>query len=110
MKSIRIIASIPELRPMGGRPVDTGAARIDPPAAVAPIPVPAPPPRPARTGGGRARFPVRSVVVLAVIATACWAAAGWSEWLRGRASPPQPPERLARESSAAGDRHGTITP
>ncbi len=111
MKIIRIIASIPELPPSAARhepAADAELIRTDPPTV--PIPFRSAPPRSSQPCGSGTRFPMRSVAVLAVISAACWAAAGWSERLRQQPPRERPPERLARESSAAGGQPGAITP
>jgi hypothetical protein len=113
MKIIRIIASIPELPPLPARyepAADANSLQANAPAVAVPTPFRCPPRRSSRPHGGGARFPVRSVVALAVISAICWAAVGWSERHREQASPQRPPERLARETSAAGGQSGAITP
>ena len=56
------------------------------------------------------RFPGGSVVVLSVIAAACWAAAWWSDRAREQADQQQRTERLARELTAGADRPEATAP
>lgn len=106
MKSLRIIAVIPELPPSIAPSGDPDRVGANPSAGAGPEPVHPLPRRPRRTLDLGAGFPVHSITVLAVIAAACWAAAGWSE----RQSRQQAVERLAREPAATGGGPGVVTP
>lgn len=105
--SIRVIARLPAL----------DAEREAPPEREPEMSSPAPPPGRAMEASRRApsaepqRFPLRSVVMLALVAAITWTAALWNdrqrvhaervaETRREQAALQQRPERLAREGNA----------
>lgn len=106
--SIKVIARLPALDAEREAPPE----RAPEPITLAPPPAPAPdairrPPPP-----GPLRFPLRSVVTLALVAAITWTAAWWNDRQRLRAERAvearleqaaleQRPQRLAREGNSA---------
>ena len=106
-----VIASIPELR----RSPELIPEPLPQPASVAGIqPVPTRPQpdkraeQPIASGG----FPVRSILVLSVVAAACWMAAWRMDWNRDQEiiAHKNRSERVARELSATGSDARSVLP
>lgn len=84
---MHVLARIPDI---GADQAAAGAADGVPVTAVKPAPTPAPCRRPRAS---RTRFPMGSVMALAVMATVVWALASWND---GRRAEHSRMERLAR--------------
>jgi|GEM_PF-3253717 len=106
-----VIASIPELRKIPER-IPVSMPRQASVADIQPVPTRTQADKQAGQPIASQRFPCRSILVLSVVAAACWMAAWWVDWHRDQEimAHKNRSERVARELSATSSDARSVLP